>query len=541
MPSFADIKAKATSVANSGVEKARRVKDNNTSVAMKKTNWDPYSGQPPPPPPPLRSASQTQAKPEPKFLPPPSRTGSNSSGTSLPTRGSASPGSAPPLPSRTSSQGTPPPLPSRSNSMTAAPPLPSRKAEPIARISAVARPLGPPPPVARSTRPDFEPSEPSTQSRAVHSRADAKEIDWANLSQEDKEVFFSWLDEFFSKHLNITVGPRTAPQKPFGSKGAVSSFSAPPPLNVTSKPTSWARTTGPGNPAPSNLIITSYPPSVKGDSAAADLAQYFSPSTRWEGSQWYNTPGALPPPVAGSNHIRTVSSWQSRGSTKTTSVGVLFSDLSVLWGSVTFNMTNPGDQSKITRQAWYLPRPEPQDLAVLADANETYGDTIAQFAESFLGAGTYCARGECWDLANEALKYFDQYDYIPKPVPSISRTHGHLIYEGKATKKGKEMGGYALLGDPDHTAVIVSDGPPIPAATKPPHGEPGASIPPSDLGRLTVVEQSVGQPPVRKDYSLHGLEEGEIWIYRPIALETYLGISDLTPTPPENHPRIRQV
>jgi hypothetical protein len=244
--------------------------------------------------------------------------------------------------------------------------------------------------------------------------------------------------------------------------------------------------------------------------------------------------------------------------------------LSVLWGSVTFNMTNPGDQSKITRQAWYLPRPEPQDLAVLADANETYGDTIAQFAESFLGAGTYCARGECWDLANEALKYFDQYDYIPKPVPSISRTHGHLIYEGKATKKGKEMvgrwrggddrirrgdivewrkvrmatdsrGGYALLGDPDHTAVIVSDGPPIPAATKPPHGEPGASIPPSDLGQLTVVEQSVGQPPVRKDYSLHGLEEGEIWIYRPIALETYLGISDLTPTPPENHPRIRQV
>ena len=322
--------------------------------------------------------------------------------------------------------------------------------------------------------------------------------------------------------------------------------------------------------APSNFIITSYPPSVKGDSAAADLAQYFSPSTRWEGSQWYNTTGGLPPPVAGSNHIRTVSSWQSRGSTKTTSVGVLFSDLSVFWGSVTFNMTNPGNENGITRQAWYLPRPEPQDRAVLTDANETYGDTIAQFAESFLGSGTYCARGECWDLANEALKYFDQYDYIPKPVASISRTHGHLIYEGKATRKGKEMvgrwrggddrirrgdivewrkvrmatdsrGGYALLGDPDHTAVIVSEGPPIPAATKAPHGDPGASISPSDLGQLTVVEQSVGQPPVRKDYSLHGLEEGEIWIYRPIALETYLGISDLTPTPPENHPRIRQV
>lgn len=315
------------------------------------------------------------------------------------------------------------------------------------------------------------------------------------------------------------------------------------------------------------LIITSYPPPVEGDSAAADLARYFSPSTRWEGSQWYNTAGALPPPLAGSKDIRTVSSWQSRGSTKTTRIGILFSDLSVFWGCVTFNMTNPGNQNDLTRQAWYLPRPEPQSRTVLTEANETYGDTIAQFAESFLDSGTYCGRGECWDLANEALKYFDQYDYIPKPVPSISRTHGHLIYEGKATKKGKEMvgrwrggddricrgdivewrkvrmatdpwGGFALLGDPDHTAVIVSDGPPIPAATK---GDLGVNIPPSDLGHLTVVEQSVGQPPVRKDYNLHGLEEGEIWIYRPIALETYLGISDLTPTPPENHPRMRQV
>jgi hypothetical protein len=31
-PAVADIKAKATSVANSGVEKARRVKDNNTRL-----------------------------------------------------------------------------------------------------------------------------------------------------------------------------------------------------------------------------------------------------------------------------------------------------------------------------------------------------------------------------------------------------------------------------------------------------------------------------------------------------------------------------
>jgi hypothetical protein len=32
-------------------------------------------------------------------------------------------------------------------------------------------------------------------------------IDWANLSQEDKAVFFGWLDEFFSAYLGTPVGP----------------------------------------------------------------------------------------------------------------------------------------------------------------------------------------------------------------------------------------------------------------------------------------------------------------------------------------------
>lgn len=250
---------------------------------------------------------------------------------------------------------------------------------------------------------------------------------------------------------------------------------------------------------------------------------------------------------------------------KTTRIGVLFSDLSVFWSAVTYSLTNPENERDVKRQAWYLPRPNSLDQATLVEAHETYGDTIALFAESFLGSGQYCARGECWDLANEALKYFDQYSYIPKPVPSISRTHGHLIYEGKASKKGKEMvgrwrggddcirrgdiiewrtariasvnspGSYTILGDPEHTAVIVSNSNVLPNV-----GD-GFSIPPSALGSLTVVEQSVGQPPVRKDYNLQGLEEGEMWIYRPIGLELYLGISDLTPTPPESLPRIQQV
>jgi hypothetical protein len=35
-----------------------------------------------------------------------------------------------------------------------------------------------------------------------------QEIDWANLSPEDKEVFFSWLDEFFA-NFNAKLSVKT--------------------------------------------------------------------------------------------------------------------------------------------------------------------------------------------------------------------------------------------------------------------------------------------------------------------------------------------
>ncbi|KAF6749551.1 hypothetical protein DFP72DRAFT_1173436 [Ephemerocybe angulata] len=493
MPSFADLKAKATSVANSGVDKARTMKERNTSVPMKKTNWDPYSGQPAPPPPPPRSIVNQRTKPgeQPGFLPPPSRTASNaSSGRGTPS-GDSSPGPAPPLPSRAPSS-APPALPQRSSPLGAAPPPPSRTGVAVARNATVSRPAaaGPPPPIARSTRPDLAALEPST----TDTKKDAEAIDWTNLSQEDKEVFFSWLDEFFSKHLNITINPpRTSSHWASDARGNASNTfgaAAPPFLNASSKPTSWGRqaTTAGHDPIVNATdFITSYPPGALGASAAADLGTFFHPSTRWN-TPWFNTTSGVPPPLEGSKDIRYVSSWQSRGSVKTSQMGVLFSDLSVFWSSVTFSMTNPESERDTKRKASYLPRPDALDRAALVEAHETYGETIAQFAESFLGTGTYCGRGECWDLANEALLYLAQYDYVPKPVPSISRTHGHLIYEGKAAGKGKgtvgrwrggddrirrgdivewrktrigERGGFSMLGDPDHTAVIVSDsGPP---------------------------------------------------------------------------------
>ena len=268
----------------------------------------------------------------------------------------------------------------------------------------------------------------------------------------------------------------------------------------------------------------------------------------------------MPPPLYGNTQMSYTFGWTTHGHTKSLLAGVLFSDLSICWFSVFSDDSNIdlSDTSSAVRSAYYLPCPSPMDKAALIEAHETYGETIAAFAESFDGTGEFCARGECWDLAHEALQYFDAYDYIPKPIPSISRTHGHLIFEGKAMGKGNMVGRWrggddrirrgdivewrkvkinilgaspnsrALLGDPDHTAVIVRDSVP---SRQPVDKQP---LSPAELISIEVVEQSVKSPPSRKVYDMNAFEEGEVWIYRPVSMQAYLGIPSLAWKCPES-------
>jgi hypothetical protein len=308
----------------------------------------------------------------------------------------------------------------------------------------------------------------------------------------------------------------------------------------------------------STSFVLSHPPATTHGSSALDLVRYFAPAISWA-NPWYNpTDGpSIPPPLVGDRNHSYRSSWRSRGSNKTVHIGICFADLSFFWGTVEF-LTEGGSPNAAKRSASYLPPPKALPRQELVDAHETYGDTIALFAESFLGSGQYCARGECWDLAHEALKYFADYDYVPRPVPSISRTHGHLIYEAMASNNGETVvgrwhggddrirrgdiaewrrvkigvkdasaGTHFTLGDPDHTAIIVRD---CVLETTP---VDGGSLLPSELGVVVVVEQSVGQPPKRNEYDLSYLKEGEMWIYRPVSMEVYLGVKDLTAEPPE--------
>ncbi|EGO20181.1 hypothetical protein SERLADRAFT_411122 [Serpula lacrymans var. lacrymans S7.9] len=186
MVDFAELKAKASKAKDAGVTKLSNTKDRYTSVPSSKTNWDPNWKAAPPPPPASRSTGSVTAAAAPRGpppLPPPQR---------------------PHLGAGGSSSHGPPPV-RRQNRPDDAP-----------------SPSPPPPPARAPVQHSYNP-----QSYAKTERTE--EIDWANLSSEDKDVFFAWLDEFFSRFLNITLPPR-------GQGPAPPPTSRVPHISVTNHP-----------------------------------------------------------------------------------------------------------------------------------------------------------------------------------------------------------------------------------------------------------------------------------------------------------------
>jgi hypothetical protein len=210
---------------------------------------------------------------------------------------------------------------------------------------------------------------------------------------------------------------------------------------------------------------------------------------------------------------------------------ILFSDLSMCWYSVTFG-TGP-----VSRWARFRPRPEPLSGSVLQQAAETYGSAVTAFAERAVKEGQPVGHGECWDVAHEALLHAgSQLEPHDAPVLSTSRAHGHLLFCGKP-EVGRWRGGddrfragdivewhkarfgmeYGVLSLQSHTAVLVEDTIPNCAVAD------GQDVRPADIGVLTVVEQSAGSAPKRDSYDLSNLQQGEVWVYRPVGMVMYLG------------------
>ena len=107
------------------------------------------------------------------------------------------------------------------------------------------------------------------------------------------------------------------------------------------------------------------------------------------------------------------------------------------------------------------------------------------------------------------------------------------IIEWKTVKiatVGARYGAYSTLGDPDHTAVIAKDAVPTRRVVE------GESLLPSELDEIEVVEQSrnsVPTEPKRTTYDMSAFERGEVWIYRPVPYEVFMGFPELTIRPPK--------
>ncbi|KAJ7819525.1 proline-rich protein [Mycena leptocephala] len=157
----AEMRDKAGKAKNATVTSLQNTKDRHSSVPLKTTNWDPYAKNQPPPPPP-RANKFSRPVVQPSFLPPPQRGGAAAESPSSST-----------------------------------PPSPAPGPPPIVRATR--------PSVPRRLQPEEEKPAPAPPVRRFGARTAEQEIDWANLSPEDKEVFFAWLDEFFSRYLGKPI------------------------------------------------------------------------------------------------------------------------------------------------------------------------------------------------------------------------------------------------------------------------------------------------------------------------------------------------
>lgn len=104
------------------------------------------------------------------------------------------------------------PIPPVASSQIVQPVYALQDSPPVTQLPPPSLPQRGPPALPRGTRPNMRPSPPSVQESHAQDSPSAKDIDkidWANLSPEDKAVFFSWLDEFFERLLKIKITPRS--------------------------------------------------------------------------------------------------------------------------------------------------------------------------------------------------------------------------------------------------------------------------------------------------------------------------------------------
>lgn len=179
----------------------------------------------------------------------------------------------------------------------------------------------------------------------------------------------------------------------------------------------------------------------------------------------------------------------------------------------------------------HFPPPKPLTARELERYRKAYNEMIARWCERQMGRQV--GNGECWTLANEALKAVAEgCERRGKEgcMACVGFVHGGLLYEQKYPNAPHPRGGireagvargdimqfydtkfegphgWKFAGVPDHTAVIRS----------------------VDGERLTVLEQNNGCDQIVREghYILSELVKGEVRVFRPVGTN-WMG--DLSP------------
>ncbi|KAH9812551.1 hypothetical protein DFH28DRAFT_899131 [Melampsora americana] len=529
-----------------------------TSTYQTKSNLKP---PPPPPPPPRRydsnpsntSLNQNYGPPAPPPAPPP-RYLASSSNTSLHQHYAPPPPAPPrrltPNPSNTSlnqNYGPPAPPPRLTPNPSSAslkpnhgpPPAPPRRLTSNPSNTSLDQTYEPPPAISskpvlssysrpalptsqastHSTKFESNPTHPTFRQPSLKNSSSIPYPPFSKFTESDKLAFFDLLDEFF----NLQSDPTHQTQS--------SSITSPPPISIHNKPSH-----------PSNVFEAKYPTTMN----SSDLFQYFQAHQLWNPNedQWYTLSDPIPIPIKNLTDVKRMSSWKQTGSIRHQFNYILFSDLSQFWSMIIFDVNKPFPPKEVKAQ--YRQTPELQTLNQLILSSQTYSPTILQYLESVEQNQEHVGRGECWDLANEALKSISSLSpHLPLPLTSLNRTHGWLLYHGESYGLGHGKGQWSpdfldqirpgdviewrlvscntlyptlmcKLGDPEHTAMILDV-----QSSNLSH----RFFPPSQLGQITVLEQSLKQTPIRRTYDLSTISSGSVWIYRPDSEFNLLGSS----------------
>jgi len=228
-------------------------------------------------------------------------------------------------------------------------------------------------------------------------------------------------------------------------------------------------------------------------------------------------PSIPPNPITLPKEIDTIKSKMTKWSRSSTSSGsTTFYDLriGVIWtknlSRSLFKITWENENSNINVQRRDTLPPLLLKVDQLISAHKAYGQRIVDWCTSQVGRQVN--RGECWDLANQALLS------IPGVMTAHEYIFGHIIYEriyaGEVTRyeqvrpgdivqyasaKFQWSGGSSATG-PDHTAVVEKV---------------------EGKGTLHVLEQNVNgiKRVVRGETELANMVSGEIRIYRAVSKE----------------------